>query len=151
LIGGEIDTAILGEPAVTGTLAVLKQNGVTNGRILCSVADLWKAVTGYDYAQASVFVKKSIDEATVAAFVEALKASIAYLNASADNAEELGTYMQERGDNSLKGAIVKQCYLRTAQNFKPAAECKDAIKKLISVLAEDTAKKDYDGIFYQSK
>lgn len=153
LISGTIDCAVLGEPAVTGTKALLAKNGVTNYRILGSVSEVWQSLTTLAYPQASVFVKKSVaaDAATVAAFETALKASIDYLNASSANAEEMGAYMESRGDNSLKGAIIKQCYLRTAQGYKSAAEAKDDVNRLVSVLVPSLADRDYDAIFYGTK
>jgi len=153
LISGAIDAAVLGEPAVTGTKALLSKNGVTNYRILGSVSAVWQSLTDLEYPQASIFVKKSIADAspsTVAAFTTALTASIDYLNASAANAEELGAYMESREDNSLKAAIVKQCYLRTAQGYRAAADSKDAVKRLIAVLVPTLADKNYDDIFYQA-
>lgn len=154
LIAGTIDAAVLGEPAVTGTKALLAKNGVTNYRILGSISAVWTALTGLEYPQAAVFVKKSIADAypiVIEAFTDALDKSIEYLNASAEHAEELGTYMEGRGDNSLKAAIIKQCYLRTAQGYRSAADSKDAVKQLVGVLVPSLANQDYDDVFYQAK
>ena len=154
LISGAIDAAVLGEPAVTGTKALLAKNGVSNYRILGSISAVWQALTELEYPQASVFVKKSVADANpsaITAFTTALTASIDYLNASAANAEELGAYMESREDNSLKAAIIKQCYLRTAQNYRSAADSKDDVKRLVSVLVPTLADRDYDAIFYQAR
>lgn len=156
LISGDVDTALLGEPAATATKALLAKNGISNCRLLASLSDVWKAVTGKDYPQAGVFVKKSVaaaadGKATVAAFEQALKGSIDYLNASAANAEELATYMESREDCTLKAAIVKQCYLRTAQNYVSAQDATDAIKALVGVLVPTLKDANYDGIFYQAQ
>ena len=153
-ISGAIDAAVLGEPAVTGTKALLGKNGVSNYRILGSVSAVWQALTTLEYPQASIFVKKSVADAdahAVEAFGTALVASIDYLNESEEHAEELGAYMESREDNSLKAAIVKQCYLRTAQNYRSAADSKNAVKRLVSVLVPALADRDYDAIFYQAQ
>ena len=148
LISGAIDTALLGEPAVTGT-----KNKVANCRILGGIAELWKALTGKDYPQASVFIKKTIaaDTAFVTALESAIKASVDYLNASESNAQEMGAYMESRGDNSLKAAVVKQCYLRTAQAYRTAADAKEDVKSLVSVLVPKLADTDYDSVFYVAR
>ena len=148
LIARNIDAALLGEPAVTGIKAFLTNNGVSNCRILGSLSAVWQALTNLAYPQASVFVKKSVPAADVAAFETAIKASIDYFNASATNAEELGNYMESRDDSTLSGAIVKQCYQRTAQAYRAAAEVKDDVKRLVSVLVPSLASADYDAIFY---
>lgn len=151
LIDGKVKLALLGEPAATATKAMLTKNGVTNGRILGSLAAVWQSVTGLGYPQASVFIKKSVaaDSQFVVAFRTSLSNSIAYLNESAEHAEELGTYIEGRGDSTLKGAIVKQCYLRTAQRFVPAAECSEDVVNLVSVLMPKLAAKDFDAILYR--
>lgn len=156
LIQHEIDCALLGEPAVTATKAVLAKNSVTGYRILGSVSALWQSLTGLAYPQAGIFVKKSVVEAadgaaTVAAFETALTRSIEYLNAGEDNAAELGNYMESRGDNTIKGAIIKQCYLRCAQSYRPAAQCKEDVKRLVAVLVPTLADQSYDQIFYNAQ
>jgi len=153
LIAGSVDCALLGEPAATATKALLAKNGVTNYRILGSLSAVWQSLTGLAYPQAGIFVKKSVaaDQAFIAAFESTLAASIDYFNASAANAEELGNYMQSREDNSLKGAIVKQCYLRTAQSYRSASAAKEDVKRLVGVLVPRLADGNYDGVFYQAQ
>ena len=144
---GKIEFGILGEPAVTATLM-----NATNAKRLCSVAEIWKQVVGTEFTQAGLFVKKSIienDKAAVESFISELKASIEFLNASADNAKSLGNYMESTGKSTLKGAVVSKCYLQMSQKFVMAADVKDDVLAFVKVLGVNVAV-DAD-IFYTAK
>ena len=126
---GSLDLAILGEPAVTATLS-----NVSGVKRLASVSSLWKEVVGQEFPQASLFVKKSVDTKTVEAFLTAVSSSIDYLNASSENAKELGDYMESRKDSTLKGAVVSKCYLAMSQKFVKASEVKSDVLEFVNVL-----------------
>lgn len=132
LVAGSIDLAILGEPAVTATLTK-----ATNAKRLCSVSDLWEKVTGGSFTQAGLFVKKSViekDPDAVKNFVEELKKSIDFLNASKENAKTLGDYMESTGESTLKGGVVSLCYLEMSQRYVDATEVKADILSFAKVL-----------------
>lgn len=147
LADGKIEFAVLGEPAVTGTLVK-----VSTAKRLCSVSDLWKIVTGTEFTQAGLFVKTSIiesDREAVESFLNELKSSIEYLNASKENAQELGSYMEATGTSTLKGAIVSKCYSQMSQKYVLAEEVKAdvlAFVKVLGVSVEDDA-----DLFYTAK
>ncbi len=141
---GDIEYGILGEPAVTGAMGQ-----VTGLKRLCSISEIWKAVVGTDYPQASVFAKATLSSEQIDTFLNKLEASITYLNASADNALELGTYMQNRGDSTLKGAVVKNAYLKMNQRFVLASECKQEIINFIGVLGVNYNAETDSGVFYE--
>lgn len=145
LKNNKISTAVLGEPAVTATLTQ-----APNAVRLASISDLWQQLTGLAFPQASLFVKKSIvesDPAAVRAMAAAVQQSIAYLNASKDNALELGNYMASRGDSSLKGAVVANSYLQMRQQYKSAQDVQADVKAFVGVLNSKLAAKDYSDIF----
>lgn len=141
---GDIEYGILGEPAVTGAKAQ-----ISGLKILCSISEIWQAVVGTDYPQASVFAKATLSSEQIDTFLTKLEASIEYLNASADNALELGTYMQNRGDSTLKGAVVKNAYLKMNQRFVLASECKQEIINFIEVLGVSYNEQTDSGVFYE--
>ncbi len=143
---GTVTVGVLGEPAATATS---KNN--TAVRIVASVSDLWSELVGVDFAQASVFVKKSIvqsDPAAVRAFASALQDSIAYLNANKQQATELGNYMQERGDSTLKGAIVGLTYANMRQRYVAAKDSKAAVVQFVTVLGVPYQEATHSGIFW---
>ena len=120
-------------------------------RKLASVSDLWADLTGLDFPQASLFVKKSLIESepqTVRALSQAVQASIAYLNESSEHALELGNFMQSQEGCSLKGAVVSKCYLDMRQQYKAAQETKDDVTRLVNVLMPAMADKNYTDVFY---
>lgn len=141
---GDIEYGILGEPAVTGALGQ-----VAGLKRLCSISEIWQAVVGTDYPQASVFAKATLSSEQIDTFLTKLEASITYLNASAENALELGTYMQNRGDSTLKGAVVKNAYLKMNQRFVLASECKQEIINFIGVLGVNYNAQTDSGVFYE--
>ena len=122
---------------------------VTGLKRLCSISEIWKAVVGTDYPQASVFAKATLTNGQIDTFLTKLETSITYLNASADNALELGTYMQNRGDSTLKGAVVKNSYLKMNQKFVLASECKQEIINFIDVLGVNYNEQTDSGVFYE--
>ena len=148
LADGSIKAAILGEPAVTATLTK-----VSSAARLASVSELWAEIIGQDFPQAALFVKKSIAEnnkAAVDEFLTKLSASITYLNASKENAKELGDYMESLETSTLKGAIVSKCYLEMGQKYVTADAAKDAILPFVTTLnvnvtAEKLAEITYKG------
>lgn len=143
---GTISYGILGEPAVTATLTK-----VSNAKRLCSISELWVSITNTQFTQAGLFVKKTIienDKESVEKFITELRASIEYLNASAENAKELGDYMESTGKSTLKGAVVSKCYLQMNQKFVLASEVKDDIIAFANVLGANVPA-DAD-IFYQA-
>lgn len=143
---GAISYGILGEPAVTATLMK-----VSNVKRLCSISELWVSITNTQFTQAGLFVKKSIienDKESVEKFITELRASIEYLNESAENAKELGDYMESTGKSTLKGAVVSKCYIQMNQKFVLASEVKDDIIAFANVLGANVPA-DAD-IFYQA-
>lgn len=145
LTDGKINFGILGEPAVTATLIKVK-----SAKRLCSVSELWKSVTNTEFTQAGLFVKSAIiesDSEAVTAFLSELKASIEYLNASAENAKELGDYMESTGVSTLKGAIVRKCYLQMSQKYVLARDVKADVLAFVKVLGVDVPS-DAD-VFYE--
>ena len=144
LVAGDISYAILGEPAVTATLTKSQ-----NVKILCSVSEVFKAVMGTDYPQASLFVKASLSNKQINTFLDKLSSSISYLVESEDNAFELGSYLESRGDSTLKGAVVKKSYLRMGQKFVLASDCKQDIITFIGVLGVSYSEADNGGVFYE--
>lgn len=144
LNNSDITYGILGEPAVTGAKAQ-----VAGLKILCSISDIWKAVVGTDYPQASVFAKATLSNSQIDTFLNKLEISINYLNASQENALELGNYMQNRGDSTLKGAVVKNAYLKMNQKFVLASQVKQEIINFISVLGVTYNAETDGGVFYE--
>lgn len=126
---GSSELAILGEPAVTATTI-----NVAGTKILCSISELWHLIVGTEFPQASLFVKSNLSSEKVYEFLSKLENSINYLNASEDNAYELGKFMEDSGLSSLKGAIVKKSYLRMSQKFVLAKDKKQDIINFIGVL-----------------
>lgn len=127
-----MNLAILGEPAVTATLIK-----ATEAKRLCSVSELWEKVTGGAFTQAGLFVKSSIiekDPDAVKNFVEELKKSVEFLNASSENAKMLGDYMENTGKSTLKGAVVSKCYLEMSQNYVDALSVKADVLSFAKVL-----------------
>ncbi len=145
LTDGDIAYGILGEPAVTA-ITTKPNSGV---KVLCSIGEIWKAVVGTNYPQASVFAKASLSDEQIDTFLTKLESSISYLNTSDANAEELGNYLQNRGDSTLKGLVVKKAYLNMNQNFVLANECKQEIINFISVLGVTYNAETDSGVFYE--
>jgi len=144
LKNGTSSYGLLGEPAVTGAL-----NNVSGLKRLASISDLWLELVGTDFPQASVFAKATLTNAEIEDFLFDLKHSINYLNASSDNALELGNYMQSRGDSTLKGALVKASYLKMNQKFVLAKDCKQDIINFIQVLGVSYNEETNSGVFYE--
>ena len=147
LNAGNIKFGIVGEPAATATVKTVQDT-----RILCNLSDVWSQTVGTDFPQASLFVKKSVienDKETVDAFLTKLKASIEYLNASADNALEMGTYMENSGKSSLKGAIVKASYVGMKQNYVSAQESKASVIRFVNVLGVECDEQTSADVFYK--
>ncbi len=142
LKGGEVSYGILGEPAVTGAL-----NTVGGLKRLASVSELWLELVGTDFPQASVFAKSTLKNYEIEKFLLDLEESIDYLNESAENALELGNYMQNRGDSSLKGVLVKASYLKMNQRFVRAKDCKVEIVNFVNVLGVNCSLDS--GVFYE--
>ena len=146
---GDIDIALLGEPAVTATA-----KNVEGVRVLGFLSDVWSELVGKDFPQAGVFAKRELianEPEAVEAFLTSLKESIAYLNASKQNAVELGTYMEQTGLSSLKGAIVGLSYQGMHQAFVSAKDAKDAVVAFITVLGVQYEEAAHADIFYQGK
>ncbi len=123
---GTSKLAMLGEPAATAAT-----KAVDGARIVARVSDLWKAATGADFPQASLFVRKAFaaqNPQAVAAFVNAAQASIAYFNDSAAHATEVANSL------SLNGAVVGQCYPDIAQQYVSGMDAKASIVTFLSVL-----------------
>ena len=144
LKNGDVSYGILGEPAVTGAMGQ-----VTELKRLCSISEIWEAIVGTEYPQASVFAKATLTNEQIDTFLTKLEASVNYLNASEANALELGTYMENRGDSTLKGAVVKKSYLKMNQRFVLAGECKQEIINFISVLGVNYNEQADSGVFYE--
>ena len=146
MANGEVTVAVLGEPAVTATLTK-----VSTAARLANVSELWSEVVGQDFPQAGLFVKNSVienDKASVDAFLNELSNSIAYLNASKENAKELGDYMEEN-ESSLKGAMVAKCYLQMQQKFVTALNAKDAVLPFVQALGVSVTADELDSLVYQ--
>ena len=145
LKNGTAKYGILGEPAVTGAL-----KSVTGLKRLASISDLWASLVGTNFPQASVFVKTTLSEDTKAVnkFLNDLENSINYLNSSEANALELGTYMEQRGDSTLKGALVKASYLKMNQRFVLAKHCKQDIINFVRVLGVTYTEDTHSWVFY---
>lgn len=139
---GEIEYAVLGEPAVTNAM-----KNVSGLKILCSLSDVWSETENMDYPQASVFAKASLSESQIEKFLDRVKTSIEYLNASEDNAFEVGSYMEQTGESTLKGAVVKEAYLRMNQKFVRASERKNDIVKFVDMLGV-TYTEENASVFY---
>jgi len=144
LNNGSTKYGLFGEPAITGALAT-----VSGLKRLASISELWLALVGTDFPQASVFAKSTLSEDKIETFLKHLEESINYLNASSDNALELGNYMQNRGDSTLKGAVVKNSYLNMNQKFVLASNCKQDIINFISVLGVNYSESTNGGVFYE--
>lgn len=142
LKNGTIDYAILGEPAVTN--ASMNVDGL---KILCSISDLWEKSENKRFPQASVFAKSNLKDSVINDFLDRVNKSINYLNASEDNALELGNFMEQTGKSSLKGAVVKKAYLRMNQNFVTAINCKDEIIEFVKVLGVNYTEEN-SSVFY---
>lgn len=144
LKNGTSSYGLLGEPAVTGAL-----NNVTGLKRLASISDLWLALVGTNFPQASVFANVNLSSEQIQEFLFDLEHSINYLNHSATNAEELGNYMQSRGDSTLKGALVKASYKNMNQKFVLAKNCKQDIINFIQVLGVSYNPETNSGVFYE--
>jgi NitT/TauT family transport system substrate-binding protein len=140
---GTTTFALLGEPAVTATV-----NSTPGLKRIACLSDIWLALVGTSFPQASVFVKSTISEDVVNKFLYDLEASINYLNASADNALELGTYMENRGDSTLKGNAVKASYLKMNQKFVLAKNCKQDIINFVTALGVEYTESTDNWVFY---
>lgn len=144
---GTITLGILGEPAVSATV-----NNIAGTKKLCNINYIWEELVGLDFPQAGVFVKSSIiknDINAVNSFVLALDTSIKYLNESADNAFELGSFMESTGNSTLKGATVKMSYKNMSQSFVPAHKCKVSVIGFVKVLGVDYNEETDSSIFYE--
>lgn len=127
----QIDFGILGEPAATNAVEI------SGGKIICSISSIWAETTGYDFPQASLFIKKSIadkDKTTALLFIDKLISSIEYLNQSEENAFSLGDFIEKSGKSSLTATIMKKTYLKTNQKYVSAIDAKDSVKNFCSVL-----------------
>ncbi len=140
---GETEFAVLGEPAVTNAM-----KNISGLKILCSLSEVWKEAENMDYPQASVFAKSTLSQTQIEEFLSKVKTSIEYLNASEDNAFELGSYMEQTERSTLKGAIVKEAYLRMNQKFVRAGECKADIVKFITMLGVSYTEENAS-VFYE--
>ncbi len=140
---GEVEYAVLGEPAVTNAM-----KNVSGLKILCSLSEVWSETENMEYPQASIFAKVSLSERQIERFLNRVKTSIEYLNASEDNAFEVGSYMEQTGESTLKGAIVKEAYLRMNQKFVMASEKKNDIIKFIETLGV-TYTEENASVFYE--
>lgn len=143
LKSGTIDYAILGEPAVTS--ASINVSGL---KILCSISDLWEKSENKRFPQASVFAKSGLKDGVINEFLDRVSRSINYLNASEDNALELGGFLEQTGKSTLKGAIVQKAYKRMNQNFVTAISCKDEIIEFVKVLGVNYTEEN-SSVFYE--
>ena len=57
--------------------------------------------------------------------------------------------MQNRGDSTLKGAVVKNAYLKMNQKFVLASQVKQEIINFISVLGVTYNAETDSGVFYE--
>lgn len=140
---GEIEYAVLGEPAVTTAM-----KNISGLKILCSLSEVWSETENMDYPQASIFAKATLSSSQIEKFLDRVKTSIEYLNASEANAFEVGSYMEQTGESTLKGAIVKEAYLRMNQKFVKASECKEDIIKFITMLGVSYTEENAS-VFYE--
>ena len=147
LSDGSVELGILGEPDVTD--AIKNVQGVKR---LADISSLWKEVTGLDFPQAALFVKKSIieqDKASVTAFLQSLSASIEYLNASSANAKALGEYLQSTGSSKMTGQKVEDSYLRMRQNFVLAWGVQADVLQFVTALGVNITQEKLAQITYQ--
>lgn len=142
LKNGTVDYAILGEPAVTS--ASINVDGL---KILCSISELWEKSENKRFPQAGVFAKASLKDSVINEFLDRVTKSINYLNASEDNALELGNFMEQTGKSTLKGAVVKKAYKRMNQNFVTAINCKDEIIEFVKMLGVNYTE-EKSSVFY---
>ena len=68
-------------------------------------------------------------------------------SANAENAKELGDYMESTGVSTLKGAIVSKCYLQMSQKYVLARDVKADVLAFVKVLGVDVPS-DAD-VFYE--
>ena len=100
-------------------------------------------MTGVQTCALPIYLKDSV----INDFLDRVNKSINYLNASEDNALELGNFMEQTGKSSLKGAVVKKAYLRMNQNFVTAINCKDEIIEFVKVLGVNYTEEN-SSVFY---
>lgn len=139
---GDSRYAMIGEPAAT-----VAGKNVSGLRSVAAVADIWRAITGADFPQASLFVRKEFAEAhpaAVTAFVEAAKQSVAYFNESAANAAEVA---QAIGLAQGVVANIGECYPRTAQRYVEAQTAKAGVLTFMQILGITIEDVNVDALF----
>lgn len=145
LKNGDIQIAVLGEPAATATA-----NKIPGVRILGYLCDVWEELLEADFPQAGLFVKKGIaaDKQLMTAFLSSLSSSIETLNKDKVSAIDLGSYMFNRGDNSLSGPAVGNSYIGMKQRYQTALSAKDSVVTFIKVLGVPYDESKHAHLFY---
>lgn len=138
LEGKEVDYVFLAQPAL---FASLKQN--EKASLYANVQDLYTEKSGTSMIQAGLFIKNSLNDATVEAINEALKADI---EAAVNDSSKIGEGFNKISEEEVKAkygvaaapimAVVKNGN-QLGLGFKKASEIKDTIDAFLTVMNKD--------------
>ena len=129
-------TAIFAQPAITGTAAQSKGKEV---KVLASVSDIYKEITGDEFPMAGMFVRADFYE-EYPQFVQKLntriQSSVEKFNSNINAvAEKIGA-MEEP---PIPAAILPKAYDKMNVKFKTAADSAAAVKKLLTNIGASAA------------
>ncbi len=125
-------TAVFAEPAITATAASIKANGKKPLRVLGSVSEIYKEITGNDFPMAGMFVRADFYE-TEKAFADKLNERVAssvekFNNDIASVAEKIGNM-----ENApLPSAILPKACSKMNVRFGNSSDSKAAVQTLIA-------------------
>lgn len=141
--GNPVDYVYLAQPAV---FASLKKN--ESAKIYANVQELYAEKAGTDMIQAGVFVKNTLNDATVEAFNESLKADI---DAALVDSSVIATGFNKVSEDEAKAkfGVAAAPVVAVVKNgnglglgFKKASEIKDSIDAFLTVMNKDTTSEE---------
>ena len=116
---------LVAEPALSTAKAKLTEQGKTV-YTLDVQEEFYEATNGMTFLQAGVFVKADLDKNFVQAYLEALEASIDFVNEDATTAS---TYATDLGITGITPASIPGSNL----HFRLASDCKDSLNALVNL------------------
>lgn len=141
--GGAVDYVFLAQPAL---FASLKKN--ENAKVYANIQELYSAKSGMEMIQAGLFVRNTLNDATVNAFNESLKADI---EAALADASVVATGFNKISDEEVSAkygvaaapiqAVIKNNN-QLGLGFKKASEIKDSIDAFLTVMNKDTTNEE---------
>ncbi len=128
-VKGDATTAIFAEPAITG---VRTKAGEDSVKVLASVSDIYKEITGKDFPMSGLFVRSDVlenDPDAVKAVDERVKSSVEKFNS---NIDEVSAKAESIEGFSLKAAVIKKAYDKMNVAYKNSDGSKGDVETLLT-------------------